>query len=169
MWLCQLFWPVVFLTKTCDGKGVPYGCKSETLEAIGLLLPFLCIPKHICGHSILFKIDNMSVVTQFYKKRNGFKQNNFYNSTLHILSLVKFLASKLNVVVHVQYIPRISNKWSTLVDHLSRKSTTNSFDLFLIQNAECILYNGVFFEWLNNPKHVYDLPSKLLDEIKSTL
>jgi hypothetical protein len=61
-WWTDLFWPKHFLELATDNKGAHYGSKTTTLEAIGVLLPFLCIPEELVGQHLVFTVDNIAVV-----------------------------------------------------------------------------------------------------------
>jgi len=43
----QLFWPETFIEKKRDKNKKRFGNKTCTLEAIGVLLPFLLIPEKL--------------------------------------------------------------------------------------------------------------------------
>jgi len=57
----KITWPLDFLLKMKDEKGVPYACKSTTLECMGILIPFVQFPREIQGRHVVFRIDNMAV------------------------------------------------------------------------------------------------------------
>jgi hypothetical protein len=48
-WWSDLTWPRSFIEQERDEKGALYGSKTATLEAIGVLLPFLAIPEELVG------------------------------------------------------------------------------------------------------------------------
>jgi len=51
----RLMWPESFITEARDEDGCLYGSKSTTLEAIGLLLPFIADPARLAGRNIILK------------------------------------------------------------------------------------------------------------------
>ncbi len=57
----RLEWPEKFMTEMRDEKGTIFGCKSTTLESIGLTIPFTAIPERIKGRTITFMVDNIAV------------------------------------------------------------------------------------------------------------
>jgi hypothetical protein len=156
----RVFWPKTFLEEAKDEKGAFYGSKTATLEAIGLLLPFLTKPESLKGKHMVFRIDNMAVVY-------GWENKQIKNDTAAtiVLRAVNLLAAYLGVHVHVQHIPRCSNTLSTLADHLSRKSSTTTEDMNMLADVPESEINGSLIHWLSNPVLDWNLPRKLLSEI----
>lgn len=163
-WWTRMLWPLIFINDVQDFQGHYYGSKIDTLESIGLLLPLLCIPKLLQGKNILFHVDNTSVVNCW---------NNFYyhrrNSTTLILYAVRLISMYLDLNITVSYVPRLSNKWSILADHLSRYSTTSQNDIKMIENAKINFYKGVLYQWLRDPEKRINLPAKLLAEVRAVI
>ena len=63
IWFCsRIPWPKRFLLEARDERDHAYGCKSSTLEAVGILLPFLCCPAKIAGGEVVLLTDNESLV-----------------------------------------------------------------------------------------------------------
>jgi len=62
-----LRWPHILLTGAKNRKGNYFGSMSSTLEAVGLLLPFLTNPKDLRGQHVLLEVDNTSVVYAWEK------------------------------------------------------------------------------------------------------
>ena len=58
----RISWPETFLQQVKDDKGRFFGCKSSTLESVGLLLPLIAFLEKVAGKNIVFKIDNMAVM-----------------------------------------------------------------------------------------------------------
>jgi hypothetical protein len=63
VWYSILYWPTEFLNEARDSQGCYYGSKMVTLETIGLLLPFLCIPDQLSGRDVVVHVDNIAVGT----------------------------------------------------------------------------------------------------------
>jgi len=83
-------------------RGKFYGNKSTTLEAVGLLLPFLVIPETLAGRDIVFKTDNIAVVYGWESKSVKFDR------TVSILiKAVVLLASFLGCGVFMEHLSRI--------------------------------------------------------------
>jgi hypothetical protein len=61
-WYSVLRWPLEFLDNACDNRGHFYGSKTTLLEAIGVLLPLLCMPAEMRGRHVVCYVDNMAVV-----------------------------------------------------------------------------------------------------------
>ena len=161
-WWTKLIWPLTFLNEAKNAKGHYYGNNTDTLEAIGILLPFLCIPQKIKKSTLIFYIDNINVVIAWHSKR--LKLN---NSLSTILLTIQALACYLGCHVTLKFRPRISTKWAKLADDLSRFSTTTKYDIDLLTNAEYNFYTGIFLHWLKNPTETCPLPLLLLRELKN--
>ncbi len=54
----QMFWPEE-LKRCFDIKGGSFGDKSLFLEFVGLLLPFLAVPKSLANQHVVLKVDNI--------------------------------------------------------------------------------------------------------------
>jgi len=61
-------WPFLLMTKAKDSKGADFGSKSNVLEGIGLLLPFLTVPKQLRGRYVLLYVDNSSLIYAWEKR-----------------------------------------------------------------------------------------------------
>jgi hypothetical protein len=156
----RAFWPKTFLEEAKDEKGAYYGSKTTTLEAIGLLLPFLTKPESLKGKHVVFRIDNIAVV---YGWENKQIKNDMAETI--VLRAVHLLAAYLGVHVHIQHIPRCSSTLSTLADHLSRKSTTTTADMDMLAGVPKSKINGSLNLWMENPVLDWNLPCKLLREV----
>ena len=84
------------MTSLKDDRGRSFGSKSTTLEAVGMLLPFLAFPDRVRGKSIVFKIDNMAVLFGWY---NGYVKQD--ETALEVLKSVQYISSVLGTVVNV--------------------------------------------------------------------
>ena len=45
-----------------DEKGAHFGCKSNTLESVGMILPMIKLPDMIWGRNVILMIDNIVVM-----------------------------------------------------------------------------------------------------------
>ena len=61
--------PRDFLLDKRDASDHAFGCKSSTLEAVGLLLPFLCCPEILIGKEVTLLTDNEALVFGWEKRR----------------------------------------------------------------------------------------------------
>ncbi len=141
-----------------------YGHKSTTLECVGLLLPFLGIPQELTGKSIVLLVDNTAVIAAWDKKHcKNDTDTSILIRTLHLIEA--FLHCK----IFVQHQRRLSSKQATLADALSRQRT--STPVFLQQIAH-LKKNGPsknLYFWLNNPGWDWELPRKILADVKEKL
>jgi hypothetical protein len=156
----RLTWPIFFLNSARDEKGAHFGSKSTTLETIGMLMPFLYAPEKLAGKHVVFRIDNIAV---FFGWENKVVKND--TSATIIIRAIHLISYFLGTYVHVQHVPRCSDKFSTIADHLSRKSTTGSSDTEVLKNTVERTIGGVLLSWLNNPISDWKLPERLLEEV----
>ncbi len=136
--------------------------KTTTLEAIGLLIPFLTAPQALRGKHVIFKVDNLAVV---FGWENKLVKND--TAATIILRAIQLMAAYLGAWVHVQHIPRCTDKFSTLADHLSRNSSTTEADLLYLSNAKETEVKGSIHDWLRKPSEDWSLPYTLLAELKN--
>jgi hypothetical protein len=158
----RLIWPRYFLEEAKDEKGAYFGSKTTTLEAIGLLIPFITMPKALEGKHVTFRVDNISVVFGWDSKI----VKNDMSATI-IIRAIHLMAAYLGVWVHVQHEPRCSSSYSSLADHLSRKSSTGKDDLHLLANVAETKVEGVLHRWLREPREDWSLPTALLAELRN--
>ncbi len=154
------------------GSGSGYGSGSETLflthssvfEGVGLLLPFVCIPQLLKERNILLLVDNEPFVSSWqrrYAKKSKF--TSILVQTLHILE------ATLPCRIFVQHRKRCSTTPATLVDKLSRASTTDQSALQATQHLHCYQPRGPLLKWLEDPVLDYQLPFAIADFVASLL
>jgi hypothetical protein len=160
-WYCTHTWPMFLLNNALDSKGAYFGSKMVTLECVGLLLPFLCIPGSLSGKVVVFHVDNIAVV---YGWHNGASKIDEEASIL--LRGLHLMAAFLGTTVHVQHEPRRSSDLSILADNLSRKSTTSKDDLVRLSVAKRSSLGRSLNSWLGRPTTDWSLPSKFLEDVK---
>jgi len=161
-WIWSRFaWPKEFVCGMLDKDGKAFGCKTTTLEAIGLLIPFLAFPEKVVGKHLIFKIDNIGV---FYGWHNGRVKND--STATEIVQCAHYLAAYLGSTIHVDHMPRNSDDMSELADELSRKNSSESKrKQKALEKAEFRITRGYLLKWLNNPK-CGNLMNELLRELK---
>ena len=158
---CRLAWPVGFLDEQKDEKGTSFGCKSTTLEAVGMLLPFLAFPEKVRGRNVVFRIDNMAVLFGWY---HGFVKND--KSASEILKCVHYLSGINGTVVNVDHVDRVSDDMAKLADELSRRDQSTDMRACLaLQKAERGFVTGSTLTWLKNTSEKIDLV-KMIKEIE---
>jgi hypothetical protein len=60
-WWCQVVWLMSFLNDAADSGG-RFWWYSTTLEAIGILIPFLSVPREIAGMHVVLHVNIMALV-----------------------------------------------------------------------------------------------------------
>lgn len=165
IWFCvRLTWPTHLLLHARDGADHAYGCKSPTLEAVAMILPFLCCPEHLLGREVLLLTDNEPIVFGWdSRKVTNDESASILIKTLHLI------ASYLGSWVTVQHLPRMSTESAKLADHLTRKATTTKRDLQRISRASHYQAPWALLHWLHNPTEDWDLPYQLLHSVQARL
>jgi len=157
-------WPVNLLLHARDSEDHAYGCKSPTLEAIAMILPFLCCPELLLGREVLLLTDNESVVFGWEARRlpNDESASVFIRS-LHIIS------HYLGAHVTVQHLPRMSTASAVLADRLTRQSTTGLAERAAVGNAPVRPIPEDLLTWLRDPFEDWDLPCRLLRAVQKII
>jgi hypothetical protein len=163
-WWADIMWPKFFLEQAKDEKGAHFGSKTTTLEAIGVLLPFLCSPEELVGQHLTFTVDNIAVVFGWENRCVKFDE-----AASIVLTAVHLISAFLGSTVHIHHSPRRSSKWEVLVDNLSRISTRSKEDRALLRGARKSVVLGAFWKWLQEPSSDWDLPYILLGEVKKKI
>jgi hypothetical protein len=160
----QLFWTKELFLKTTDSKGAQMSNKTVTLELIGILMPFIVIPKKLCNRYIVVKVDNVGC---YYSWINRQATNDAMASilvrALHLIS--NFLACD----VHIEHLPRLSTWQARMVDRMSRKETTTRGDREIL-----VKYGGgetphCLVRWLKSPGENWGLCLELLEHVKNVI
>lgn len=164
MKISRIFWPQHFIFYAEDSKGTRLAAKSSTLEAIGILLPFLSFPEILKGSSVILYVDNTSVIHGWRRKH---LKNDLEASV--IIRTVHILASYLHCRVHVEHAPRMSTPAASLADHLSRSSSTSSEEEKMARTLECPPVSPTIVGWLENPFLDWNLPLACLQELEKKI
>jgi hypothetical protein len=145
-WWMQVTWPLQFINSAMDSRGCSFGSKTATLEAVGLILPFLAIPESLTGRNVVLYVDNMSLV---FGWENGYVKND--ESASIFLKTICLISMYIGAQVYVHHVNRCSDKWSKLADSLSRKSSTKASDRWLLKDARKSAVPMSLMKWLENP------------------
>jgi hypothetical protein len=165
VWFCsRITWPAFLLLKARDAADHAYGCKSPTLEAIAMALPFLCCPERLIGREVLLLTDNEAVVFGWDSRKVANDE-----SASIIIKSIHLIASFLGCWVTVQHLPRNSTDSAKLADSLTRRSTTTRSDLYVIRNAKGGKIPSALTRWLAYPFEDWSLPNRLLQDVKHQL
>jgi len=161
-WLCRKAWSSFLLEQALDSRGKSYGNKTTTLEAVGLVIPFVTIPEFLAGKDILFKTDNIAVVFGWESKSIKFDR-----SASILIKAVAIMSAFLGCRVFVEHLPRMTTMEAELADHLSRASSVTEEDWNLIADAKISEVKGSLCRWIQRPFDDENLPFVLLEELKS--
>jgi len=159
-------WQPIFLDK--------FLTHSSVFEGVSLLLPFVCIPHLLKKRNRLLLVDNEPFVSSWqrrYAKKSKF--TSIIVQTLHILEATLpcriILEATLPCRIFVQHRKRCSTTPATLVDKLSRASTTDQLALQAIQHLYCHQPRGPLLKWLEDPVLDYQLPFAIADFVASLI
>jgi hypothetical protein len=157
-------WPVSFLLHARDSQDHAYGCKSTTLEAIGLLLPFLCCPSHLANRDIVLFTDNEALVYGWQSRRVRHDVSaSIFIRAIHLISAF------LNCTVLVRHLPRLSTPTAILADALTRSSTSLPHHLSAVSAAPPSPVPQILKDWLDFPSEDWSLALNLLSTVESLL
>jgi hypothetical protein len=162
--VARLTWPFRFLTKAKSSNGNFFGSKSATLEAVGLLLPFLAFPAELAGHHVLLEVDNLSVVFAWDKKHSKVDPE-----TSLLIRCLHVLESFLHCKIYVRHLRRMSNRMAILADSLSRQATISAEVANSTESLPTEWPRGALHSWLKSPGLDWDLPLKLVNDVKAKL
>jgi hypothetical protein len=161
---CRVTWPTHLLLHAQDELGKAYGCKSTTLEMIGVMLPLLTVPHLLRGRELCLYVDNIAVV---YGWQNRGVKNDLSASVL--IRALHIIAAFLGCHVHVLHLPRMSTPNARLADRLSRRQTTTQIDSRRIRQALKPSLPPALSRWLARPRPNWDLPDELLRDVQDRL
>jgi hypothetical protein len=160
----RLWWDKQFIREKRDEKGVRFGDKSTTLEAVGLLLPLLSIPEKLVNTHIILRVDNMACVYGFENKScTGDK------SAAIFLQAISLIEAALGSKIYVEHSERRSDWTSEMVDNMSRESTTTDLDKFTLNRFEKLGNLRIFEDWMKSPKPNWDLPLKMVEHVTTRI
>jgi hypothetical protein len=154
--------PKSLLLEARDSSDHAYGCKSSTLEAIGLILPFLCCPAILIGREVNLLTDNEALVHGWPKRRVPHD-----TSASIFLRALHLIAAYLGASVEVRHLPRISTPSAELVDALSRSTTTFECHKQAVSSAPHSIIPQALYDWLNCPNEDWNLSYALLSHVQS--
>jgi hypothetical protein len=155
--------PRDFLLEKRDAADHAFGCKSSTLEAVGLLLPFLCCPTILIGREVTLLTDNEALVFGWDKKRVPHD-----NSASILLRAVHIISAFLGTSVEIRHLPRMSTPSAELADALTRSTTTKTCHLEAVSRAPPATIPTQLTDWFLDPREDWSLPITLLRYVQYT-
>jgi len=161
---CRVTWPTHLLLHARDELGKAYGCKSTTLEMVGVMLPLLTVPHLLLGRELCLYVDNIAVV---YGWQNKGVKNDLSASVL--IRALHIIAAFLGCHVHILHLPRMSTPNARLADRLSRRQTTTFIDSRRVRTALKPSLPPALTRWLARPRLDWDLPVELLRDVQERL
>jgi len=164
LFACRVTWPSYFLNEARDGKGSLFGCKSTTLELIGLLLPFLSAPSLLAGRHIVLQVDSLPALFGWESR-----QVKGDISASILIRALRIIEALLPCKIHVRHLPRLSSPAGTLADHLSREDSSSPEEEASIQPWEKPLRSRALQDWLLRPVEDWDLANRLLADTQFLL
>jgi len=137
---------------------------SSVFEGVGLLLPFLSIPKQLQHKNILLLVDNEPLVHGWVRR---YTKRSFFTSIL--LQSLHLMEATLPCRIFILHQKRCSTIPATLVDKLSRSSTTDQTTRTAIRHLPNHQPSGPLLTWLQNPTTNDHLPFTIADYVHSIL
>jgi len=160
--LARAAWPENITGGQLDEKGASFASKTTTLEAVGLLLPFLLAPDVVRGRHVILGVDNVAVVFGWTNRAiKGDTSASVLIRALHIVTA--FLECR----VYVQHVPRKSTPSSTLADALTRESTSTPAVWQELATENILGPPDPLWEWLTDPRTDWHLGSRLVDWLRT--
>jgi hypothetical protein len=160
----QFWWPVGVLESHKDKNGKLFGCKTTTLEFLGILTPFLLIPGSLTGQHVIVKVDNTGCYYGWLNKSSP------HDETASILiRALHLIEAFLQCQIHIQHLPRNSNWEAQMVDRLSRERTTTGMDKKLLRSFPSFEFPARLLAWMSNPTEDWSLPVYLLNYVENML
>jgi hypothetical protein len=158
----QFLWPRKFIETMVDSKGSRFGDKTTTLEAIGVLIPFILAPELLAGQHVLLRVDCFGTIYGFMNKvSKGDETASLFIRAVHLI------AAYLSCAMHIDHLPRMSDFGAEVSDRLSRISSSTLQDRKLIRAFHNRQMPVCLLEWFNEPKVDWELPYKLLCHVKN--
>jgi len=147
-----------------DDNNKAYGCKSTTLEVIGLLLPILTVPHLLASHELVLHVDNIASVYGWQNR--AVKKDSSASILIRALHVISCF---LGCIVHVVHLPRMSTPNARLANRLSRQNTTTTMDERRILSAIQPALPAALTRWLAKPCVDWDLPRVLLRDVQDKM
>ncbi len=138
------------------------GENSVFLEFVGVIMPFVLFPELFCNEHVVCFVDNTGC---FNGWENKYVKNDVLTSIL--IRALLLIASYLECIVHVDHLPRLSNRMARTVDRMSRESTMTYHDKELLSSFRDRRIPSVLVRWLYNPTVDWSLPITLLNYVKN--
>jgi len=157
----RVWWDPLMIKVKTDVNGKRFGNKTTMLETIGCLMPFVCTPASLRNQHVVLKVDNIAC-HEIWKKR--YCKEDVYSSIL--VRCIHLLSNFLCCIVHIQHCPRRSTWSSCRVDDMSRESTSSTNDDILLSSIVSSPIPVCLTSWIYSPTVDWNLPMKLLSEVR---
>jgi hypothetical protein len=154
----QLFWPESLRIIE------EMGSRTTTLELIGLLLPFLMVPKLVRGKHAVLKVDNTGCYFAWHNKTVAGEKK----ASILAMGLV-LMSAYLECYVHVKHLPRISAWDAIMCERLSRDRTTSNNDRKLLSSFGNLQAPSVLTSSVDNPTEDWNMAYRMFDHVIETV
>jgi hypothetical protein len=158
----RVIWPKNLLLHARDTNDHAYGCKSPTLEAVRVLLPFLTVPQHMIGHDILLHTDNEAVVYGWASRRI----KNDHSASI-IIRCVHVISALLGCRVYIEHLAHMSTTEAILADHLTIDSMTGPAEQTVLAGIKPHPVPKPLVDWLEHPTEDWTLVDRLLEHVSN--
>jgi hypothetical protein len=155
----QTIWPEGFLDKK-DGKGIRMGDKTSTLEVLGVVIPFLLMPRQLTNQDVVLKLDNISIVYGW--ENHSLKHDICASIFIRALRLIGIF---LSCRIHIHHVKRLSTWDARIADQLSRTTSTGYENERRLANYDHLTLPVCLTDWLDNPVEDWNLCMCLLSHV----
>jgi hypothetical protein len=152
----QTFWPKDLL------KMESLGSNTTFLEMVGLLLPFLLIPKSLTNKHVILRVDNIAC---YYAWLNKYVKNDLSASIITRALVV--ISAFLECQIHVEHLPRMSSWDARACDRMSRESSMSPNDRALLESFGNLKCPELFTRWLESGCNNWGITSELLEFVEN--
>ena len=160
----QLVWPSEIIKLATDKSEKRIGDKTTTLEMMGVVLPFLLIPKELVNKHVIVKVDNTGCFYGWLNKQ--VKNDEMASIFVRALHLIE---ARLGSKIHIEHLPRKETWEATVVDRMSREKTTNVWDKALLKSFTHEDIPVCLKAWMEKPVENWNLALDLLNSVESRL
>ena len=132
-----------------DRYGHTIYCKSTLLESLGYLTPLLLHPLRFMGQFVWFNLDSMAAVSAL---RKGRSESDHLATT--VISAARVVAAALGCTMSSDWIPRRSDRQSTIADDLTHNLTSSLSreELEAYLDLAIVSFPPPVSRWMNDPE-----------------
>jgi hypothetical protein len=151
----------MFIESERNEHGVRFGDNSMCLEMLGVIIPFISNPDLCRNKRIVIKVDNIAVYFGIVNRNQKSDK-----STAVLIRALYLITSYLECEIFVDHLPRVSNWESSMVDRMSRRSSTSPKDDALLRSFKYPKLPRCLIDWFASPKTSWNMAIELLEFVE---